>query len=244
MRVEAPKPPIKRWSFSSLHQDEKCPFATYLKYVEKVPSPPRDENHPSERGTRIHAEAERFVKGEIDQLTPLTRKISEDLHRLREKYQTGLIRVEEKWGFTRDEWDPVSWSDERCCAMVRCDVVDEDCDGGGTIEVIDYKSGKRMGNEVKHMQQMQLYAIATLMKYPEKRLVKTTLLYTDEGKRFSKTMDRSALPVLLGRWEERANKLLNRLVFPPKPNRANCRFCDYGVQNGNGHCPYAVGDSL
>lgn len=233
------KRPVTRWSFSALRDDEKCPLITYYKRIEKVPGPDRPDDHPANVGNQIHAQAEAFIQGEADEVVPALKHVSEKLHELRDKYRDGTVLVEEKWGFTRD-WAKTDWSDPDCWAMVRCDVVDLDSDGAGTIEVIDWKTGKRWGNEVAHMQQMQLYTIGGFLWRPEARLVKSTLSYTKENRVVSRTTDRSALPLLLERWESRAHTMTNRMIFTPKPTRRNCRFCDYGTENGNGHCPYAM----
>lgn len=228
--------PVKRWSFSTLKKFEKCPYSVYLAKVERAPVPPRDETHPAERGNIIHLEAENFVKGE-GPFTKALRKFDEPFHQLQEAYAEGRVELEQEWGFT-EQWDSVSWRDTDCWAMIKCDVV-EHLDEQ-TLHTIDHKTGKSMGNEVPHTQQLQLYALAAFMKYPQVQVIKASLWYIDEGKPRSKTYNRTQVPAFLPRWTERAYKLTQAMTFPPKPNRGNCKFCDFGLDNGTGACAYAV----
>ena len=229
--------PVKRWSFSTLKQFEKCPYSVYLAKVEKEPGPPRDEKHPAERGDRIHKEAEHFVMGD-GAITKDLKKIETQLTRNKEIYADGRGEVEQKWGFTK-EWAITNWGQSDCWAMVKCDFVAHD---GAVIHIDDYKTGKSFGNEIKHGQQMQIYAISGLMRYPEKQLVRTRLLYSDEGKEKVVTYTRPQVMEFLPRVSARALQLTNATAFPPKPNRANCKYCDFGVTNGTGACPYAVSE--
>lgn len=233
-----PNAPIKAWSFSLLKDFEACPYRVYLMRVERSPQPEIGDqpDHPLVRGDRIHKEAEAYIKGE-GALTPALRKVEPELTRLRELYPNGVIEVEQKWAFARD-WTPVEWNDPRCWLRVICDVVDHS--DPQLIDVIDWKTGKSFGNEVKHQQQQQLYGLVALIRYATAALAKTCMSYVDEGKTKRSSYNRSAAPALLQRWEQRADRLTNAITFPAKPNRGNCRFCPFGIENGTGACPYAV----
>lgn len=234
----APQPPVKRWSYSALTEYETCPYRTYLKRVQRSPEPPRDETHPAERGNRIHAEAEAYIRGE-GAVTKDLRKVAEALDEARAEFAEGRVEVEEQWGFTR-EWESVGWDHSQCWALVKCDVVIHR--SPEVLEIWDWKSGKSFGNEVKHTQQMQLYGLAGFLRYPDVSIVKVALQYLDEGKTKPKTYDRTMVPGFLPRWEQRANRLTNALVFPPKPNKGRCKYCPYGIENGTGACAYVAGD--
>lgn len=242
MYAQTPKPPIDRWSFSTLKDFEACPYRVYLKKVEKQPEPEPEEGveSPLDRGTRIHEAAEAFVRGTGPMIREL-RKFETEFIGLRAKYEAGkpMIELEQKWGFDK-EWTPVDWSDKECWAMVKCDLVVHEDDR--RILVVDYKTGKSRGNEVKHRQQMQLYGLSAFLRYTEPTLVTTELWYLDEGNKVTKTYNRSDVLPLLPRWEQRAKNLTEALVFKPKPNRGNCKYCPFGVLHGTGVCAYAVGE--
>lgn len=235
--MSAPKPPVRSWSFSLLKDYEACPYRVYLARVERQPQPePDDPNHPLVRGDRIHHEAEDYIRG-TGPLTKDLRKVESTLNELRFAFDDGQVEVEQKWGFDR-EWTPVEWDAGECWLRVICDVVrhmDND-----TLEIVDWKTGKSFGNEVKHTQQRQLYAIAAFMRYPNATHVKARMLYTDEGKEKSNHYDRSMLAQMQAQWDKRGGALTNALTFPPKPNRGNCKYCPFGIANGTGVCAYSV----
>ena len=231
-------PPIKRWSFSALKDFEACPYRIYLKRVERAPEPEPDGSSetPLERGDRIHLAAERFVKGEAPMIKELS-KFAQRLEKLREQYAEGLVEVEQKWGFGL-EWEQREWSDKDCWALVKCDVVVHGSKNAAWV--IDYKTGKSRNKEVPHRQQLQLYGLATLLRYPQIEIANTSLWYTDEGKETKASYSRAQIAPLLSRWEQRAKRLTEATTFPPKANKGNCKYCSYGVFVGTGVCPYAV----
>ncbi len=231
---------LDRWSFSTLKVYERCPYRVFLQKIERAPEPDPDPDSPLVRGERIHLEAERFVTGEPGStITHSLRRVADKLNELRALYDEGKVLVEEKWGFTQD-WKSVGWDDPSCWLMVRCDAVVMNDDMSARI--IDYKTGKSFGNEVPHQQQMQLYAIAAFMRFPKLKYAQAELWYLDEGKERKKVYDRVLVAKYLPRWEERARKMTSSIVFPPKPNRGNCRFCPYGQTNGTGVCAYAASE--
>lgn len=232
------KAPIKAGSFSIIKDFETCPFRVFLAKVEKEPEPEIDDdpNHPLIRGDRIHKEAEAFIRGE-GPLTRDLRRVEGRLNELKEKYQDGVIEVEQKWGFNRD-WEPVDFFADDVWLRVICDVV-EHLDTN-QIWVEDWKSGRSFGNEVKHTQQKQLYGIAAMMRYPQVQHVGASMQYVDEGKEKKSRYNRDALPQLLERWTKRIEALTSAITFPPKPSRGACRFCPFGPSNGTGACAYGV----
>jgi len=230
--------PIKSWSYSALRMGEQCPYRLYLNRVERVPAPERGPDHPLARGERIHKLAEEYITGVIGTVPKELVKVAERLDHLRAAHQEGRVEVEQEWGFKQD-WSPTSWG-AGCWGYIKQDVVEHV--SPFHIETTDWKTGKSLGKEVSGYQQMSIYAMSAFMKYPEVLTVKTNLAYTDEGKDVPRTFLRTQVPVLLPKLEARIAKHTSRTDFPPKPNIHNCRYCDYGVANGNGRCVYAVGD--
>lgn len=231
-------PRVKTWSFSSLKTFEKCPYRTYLERIEKAPLPALgdDPNHPLTRGQRLHKEAELFVTG-AGPFTSDLKRFREYFAQLKDAYQEGQVEVEQKWGFTR-HWEPTGWYDKDCWLWVKADAVWKK---EGSWEAIDYKSGKDFAIEIPHGQQMQLYAIAALARYPEIDHIIGSLWYLDTGKIRSRVYSRAAVPVLANRWQQRSDKLTQAIAYPPKANQANCKYCPYSPNEaGNGYCPYGV----
>lgn len=232
-------PPVSFWSFSSLKNFEACPFRIYLQRVERAPKPifAEDADHPLVRGQRVHQEAEAFVKGE-GIITRDLRKQAERLTELAEEYGKGLVEVEQKWWCNKN-WSPVAEEHPDRWHLVICDAFHHISNQHG--RVIDYKTGKSFGNEIKHGEQMQLYAIQAFMRYPDLVVVEVELIYLDENHSTLRRYDRTKISALISRWEKRAERLVTATHFPPKANKSNCRYCDFGPNNGGtGACPYGV----
>jgi PD-(D/E)XK nuclease superfamily len=231
--------PVKAWSYSSLKKFEQCPYGIQLAKVDKLKGPERDENHPAERGNKIHKLAEDFVQGKLTDLPKPLRKFEGDFNLLRGMFADGMVTVEEDWGFTSD-WGITGWMAPDTWARLKCDVVvhhDEK-----HLTVIDHKTGKKFGNEVPHTQQGQLYAVGAFMRYPDVEVISVEFFYLDEGKKSKKTYTREKALKYMKRFTDRAVAMTTCKVFNPKPNKFNCQWCDFGVNKGTGECPYAVGD--
>ena len=62
---------VPAWSYSALKTYEACPYKTYIAKVKRV----REDFGPAaERGTRIHDEAEQYVRHELGELPESLRK--------------------------------------------------------------------------------------------------------------------------------------------------------------------------
>jgi hypothetical protein len=230
--------PIAVWSFSTLMKYESCPYSMYLKDVRKEPSPPKpdDPRTPWVRGQRIHDEAEAFIKGE-GALTHDLRHQAECLEHLKAQFAQGNVQCEGPWGFNLN-WAPADFFGKDVWARMKLDVsqhIDK-----YTMKVIDWKSGKKFGNELKHIQQGQSYMIGTFMRYPEVDLVEVEFRYTDLASNnvLSKQYTRNGLLQYLEKFNKRALAMTTAQEFPPKPSRQNCRYCDYGKENGTGACQF------
>lgn len=247
-------PTVDSWSFSGLLQFEKCPYGTKLGRIDRVPRPNYDEDpdHPLTRGSRIHGYAEDYIQGKVapDPVPKDLRGFVEELRQYRAMFEEGRVLVEQPWAFDKD-WGETDWFAKDCWCRVKCDVVVQWDPKNATI--VDWKTGKKMGKEVAHTQQAQIYAIAAFLKYPDLERVDVVFAYTDEfqpgtgkenkrGKTTTKHYTRSAATAFLPKWTERGQRMTACINFQPKPNKANCTYCDYGHMTGTGDCIYAAGD--
>lgn len=229
--------PVKQWSFSRLSNFEKCPHMVYLASVEKLKGPDRDETHPAERGTRIHGICEKYVDGTSDDTVKEMGHFMEDFELLRENFNEGKVEVEGDWGFDIN-WEQTGWWDDDCWARIKLDAFFKINDT--TARLIDYKTGKKHGNEVRHTQQAQLYMVSAFMRYPDLTMIETDFWYLDQAQTLKKLYTRDKLALYLKKFTERALRLTTTTEFKPAPSRSNCRWCSYGIENGTGACPYAV----
>lgn len=210
----------------------------FLKYVEKRPEPPTIDRTHADRGVAVHLAAESYVKGEAQQLDPLLGKFEDDINKYREAYVKGEVEVEEEWAFDLN-WLPTGWFDKDCWLRTKLDLFVKWPDDAW--EVVDWKTGKLYGNEVKHAQQGLLYAITAFMRNSDMEHVRIRFVYTDEGKATERTHDRATVMRMLPSWDERARKFTFSTTWPVKPNAVNCRFCPFGPNNGgDDSCPAGI----
>lgn len=226
------------WSFSRLTEYEKCPRWAYLAYVEKRPKPETIDRTHADRGVAVHLAAESYIKGEAQQLDPALEKVKDFIEICREQNAKGLAEVEEEWAFDLN-WQPCNWFGKTTWLRLKLDVLLKWPDS--IYEIVDWKTGKRFGNEVKHSQQGLLYAIAAFMRYPEMQRARIRFSYVDEGYDKPREYDRVTVMRMLPTWDERARKFTFAETWPVRPNQINCRFCPYSPNNGGDKsCPAGV----
>lgn len=219
------------WSHSRLKEFERCKYSIYLREVMRAPRAPK--SRALIRGNRVHDDAEKYVKDTSEPLTKELFTFKMSFEKLRRLYKTGVIQTEEKWGFTRD-WDECTWDDKDVLwARMKLDVIwlQED-----SAYVIDYKTGKKKGNEIAHTDQGISYAIGTIMKYPQVQEVQAEFWYLDEKEKLIKQYSREQLLYLIPNLERRAHAMTTCMDYPPSPSISNCKFCEHREKDS---CDYA-----
>lgn len=102
---------------------------------------------------------------------------------------------------------------------------------------IDYKSGRKYGNEIKHAEQLQLYQLVTFLRYPQLEKVTTELWYLDVDELTQQTFTRQQGLRFLKNWNQRGTRMTTCEDFPPNPNIHSCKWCMLGPWEGaTGHC--------
>ena len=229
--------PVKAWSFSALEEYEKCPYKTYLSKVEKIKvEQPKDS--PLVRGSRIHDLAEEFVRGKID-MAPELKNFEQQFEQLRTRFenQPFPMEMEEDWGFNI-HWTPTGWTAPDVWARQKLDVFY--FEGETNAVIIDHKTGRKFGNELKHGGQGLQYAIGAFMKYPQLDYITSEFWYLDtKGEKLRKNFTRERALIHLPKIHQRAVVMTTATQFPPKPSKGNCKWCDY---RKSGDCEFAVED--
>lgn len=232
-------PAIASWSYSRLSDFESCKFRAYLKYVERIPEPerplpPGKTEHANDRGTRIHENAELFVRGDEVELTPELRKFEPEFHHLRALYAVGQVSLEGEWGYDED-WTPCDWR----TAWLRVKIDSMTFLSPYEAVVVDYKTGKKFGNEIKHGEQTRLYQVAAFLRFPELEIVHTELWYTDQDDITPATFTRDQGVRFRANFDRRGRAITTAKDFPPNPNIFSCQWCPYGPW-GTGHCKVGI----
>ena len=222
---------IKSWSFSRMQAFEQCPYRAKLQWLDKIPdNTPRPA---ADRGTQIHQEAEDYVTGKSG-FTHNLRFFEQDLTALKKHYDQGRVTCEEEWGFD-NQWCVSDW--RTAWLRLKCDAV---CHLSPThLAVIDYKTGKRFGNELKHAEQLQLYALTALIRYEEVEQVTCELWYIDQNELASFDMKRTQLGKYLRLFDRKGQAFTNETRFKPNPNIFSCKYCPYRPDR-QGDCKFGV----
>lgn len=229
---------IKAWSYSRLTTFEQCKFRAELAYIQKIPEPERPlpkgkTEHANDRGNRVHEAAELFVKSPTGiELIPELKSFAPELVMLRDLYKEGRVSLEEEWAVD-ENWEACAYYSDTTWGRIKLDamVLMEE----HHAVVIDHKTGKRFGNEIKHGEQGQLYALAAFLRYPDLQKIDVEFWYLDLDEKSHIAYTRKQAMRMLDSFEKRAKAMTTCEVFPPNPNIFSCEYCPYGPA-GTGHC--------
>ena len=218
---------IKAWSFSSWKLWDTCRFAWKKRWIDGI----KDSgfNPAFARGTEIHAKAEYLVKGEIKGMPNELKIFSNEFRNLMAagaEAETDLSITEAMKPSFGTDWDNV-W----CRIKVDAKVFD-----GHTSTLIDYKTGKKYGD---NQEQCGLYAVGEYVHNPKLKQVDTELWYLDleEDNVELHTYTVADIKKLIKMWKKRVAPMFERQdEYPPNPCH-KCRFCSHASDKG-GDCPY------
>lgn len=222
---------ISSWSYSKLIDFEQCPYRVKLRYVDNIPG---IKAPAAERGTAIHQMAEDYVRGKIKTLPSELRHFKDDFTALHAGFKNKIVHLEGEWGFNKD-WMPTKY--KGAWLRMKADAIFYASPAKATV--IDYKTGKSYGNELKHGEQTQLYAIAVFIRNPEIQTIITELWYLDRDELTSKTYAREEALRYVQPFDKRARALTSCKDFPARANQFTCKWCDYGPAKG-GQCEFGV----
>jgi len=215
---------LEQWSYSRYALYKQCPAKAKYKHIDKLPDP---GSPAMERGTEIHALAERYAKGDLKKLPAELAKFKAEFLALKKLNPL----CEQEWAFTK-EWKPTGWFDKECWVRVKTDAAYEL--ESGEAHVIDHKTGKVRTGE--YAEQMELYALAGLLMFPKARQVWTRLWYLDHGEEETALFMRKDLPMLIRKWNARTKPMLSDERFAPRPGYY-CGWCPYSKEKG-GPCKF------
>lgn len=235
---------ITSWSFSRYLDYKTCPLKAKLKYLDKVKEP---GNQAMARGNAIHVLAADFINGKYKKRTfPVELVLFKDLfNELRKMYKKSKLTVfvEDTFAFTKT-WGITTYDDwKNCWLRVKVDVGFDIRDG--VFSITDWKTGKMHDRLIDdYEEQLELYALAALMRLPDIEKVETSLKYLDIGETYPQepiVFERRDIPRLKKLWEKRTKKMLVDKVFKPTPHD-KCKWCWFGqagkAKGGPGICKF------
>ncbi|MCP4279728.1 MAG: PD-(D/E)XK nuclease family protein [Alteromonas sp.] len=226
---------IKVWSHSSLKNFERCRLAAKFKHIDKIKVEMKSKGQiAADRGSKIHDEAEHFVRGDFgDKLPTALKDFKKGFLDLQEKFTRGIVELEEDWGIRKD-WSSCTWRDKDLWGRIKLDVMVHESETSAVV--IDHKTGRKFGNEIKHGDQGMTYVIAAFERYPKLQFVTCEFWYLDQkGEKLIQRYTRNQAMVLKKRLTARAVEMTSAISFPAEPSKENCKWCDFKEE----HCEWA-----
>lgn len=163
-----PTTPRFTWSPSKIADFDNCPAQYAAKHYYKTI--PYTETEATIWGTRVHAEAERFMRGEEstdpDAFTPVEKWVRV-LSRL-----PGERFVEHKMSVGED-WKQVEWDDAEGRMIVDLAILNDE-----ELLIYDWKTGKLKSDET----QMKIYSLIMAMQFPQVQKIKYKYIWLKDGK--------------------------------------------------------------
>lgn len=234
---------FKHASFSRLKDYEACPRKAQLKYADKIPEPPQKDS-PLERGTRIHEQIEEYIRGDLTELPAEcegAQPYAEEFRIVYHEAPAALLQ-EQMWIFD-EHWSPIETYDNAywIAKLDVCQLLED----GLEARIVDWKTGKKMGNEVSHADQIKSYILSAFARFELLTHVACLLRYTDSKEETLIEMTRQQAIPFWPRLDQRIQAFLNDTTCYPNPSVNHCRYCPYktgklgkrkGAAEGTGHC--------
>lgn len=227
----------EQWSFSSLSTYESCPHKHKLRKRLRIPEPelpmPAGKTErANDRGTRIHTGCEEYVGWVTDVMPPEMKPFAVHLERVRSWFPLGYVFMEGEWGIDH-EWAQADWNS--AWGRAKLDLLIMPPHLPNTAVVVDYKSGRIDGNEVKHVDQGSLYAAYVFTRFPNINRVIVEFWYCD-AEALTKNVyfrNTSVVPIMR-RFNQRVLRMSDDKMCPPRPDKFGCKWCGYADTE---HCP-------
>lgn len=230
---------LTSWSYSRWDKHHTCPLRFKLETLDGRKEP---DNDGMRRGKKTHDVLAAFlqptavwdgvsVPAEAGKQAPLVAQLKQP--------EFGNVVIEQQWGFNR-QWAATGWfakaNDPHGETWLRSILDVGVLYGDNTVEVIDWKTGKPRGT---HDDQMELFAVSVLTKFPFVEAVDTRLAYTDfDHAEYGGPYPRRDLDKLIAKWEDKVRPMFEDTVYLPRPNEG-CKFCPFSRSaTGGKDCRY------
>lgn len=228
--IATDKGPVPTWSFSTLQNFEKCPKSVFFSKVQGCPDP---AGTAAQRGTQMHETIEQYIMGETATLGASIKNFRPLIETLRTEYAEGKALVEEEWGHDI-YWAPVeNWANQALWLKLKLDVFQ--WTSPTSAKIIDWKSGRKYGNELKHNAQLQIYTLCAFHRFPQLQYVEGMMAYLDHGTNntLEAAYTRQEALMFESEWHLRGLRLTTTTDFIATPSSDACRWCGHAkVQEG------------
>jgi len=219
------------WSYSRYALYNECPAKFAFKHIVKLDTGPLPEA--MLRGNKIHNMADKYVTGEIDEMPEELQKFDTMFKWARED---GKFFTEQQWGFT-NKWDVTGymvWNGDKKTFMRAVVDLGRYYDDEQHLLIIDHKTGKLYET---NEDQVELFALAGLCRFPAVQTAETRLWYLDSADEVVRTFEAKDKKYLIQKWDEAIQPMFKDKLFAPRKNKW-CGRCEFSKYAG-GPCPVA-----
>lgn len=209
--------------FSKLDTYRTCPRKFKYQFINKLPQP---GSPAMERGSKIHDDAEAYLRGWITALPEPLIDWQEELDALRE----AKCLPEQAWGFNKN-WELLpNWLHPDTWLRAKSDAHYVQ---GDALVIIDFKTGKY---RVPSTEQIELYAICGSAVYPAVKRVTAEFWFVDADNTYVKQYAAGHLKELRKKYETYFAPIYTDEAWKPAPSR-ECKWCHYS-KSKDGPCDF------
>ena len=217
---------MRPWSYSRLSSYDSCPKKYFYHYIEKRPSS-RPSSPAADRGSAIHAKAEKYLRGEIPIYPPELQKVS--VHAMGLKARKAS--PEQKLA-VNEKWEPCDYDSPDVLMRAIIDVLyPED----KAVHIQDWKTGQAYPT---HAVQLENYVAVAAAHHPDAERFHTSLIYIDQGVVTPpRIVHRERVIPIRQLIDARIANAETDKEYKPKPSPQACKWCDFSRRYG-GPCAF------
>lgn len=225
---------FEHWSYSQLQTYRACPYRARLQYIEHSPQPPLKPDSPLIRGRAVDQAVQDYLLDD-GPLTDDIKAFEEQLGTVRELRRSGRATVDvQRKTYLDPNWRSCERSDYWLIYIPDIHVRTKDVN-----LTIDWKTGKKWGNEVKHYDQGLLYCTGEWCQRPEYDEYQFEDWYGDQKDVTAHVFTPTQLAAARVAFDKEVAAMFADLICAPRPNKIVCKYCPFGPR-GTGACPVGV----
>ena len=229
---------ITAWSWTRYSDYKQCPRKFKYKHVDRM----AEKKSPAlARGGAVHDAAAEYIKGGKAPMPAELKAFAAEFKFLRAEFKKRPFIVEDDWAFRKD-WSQTKWDDWTDCWLR----IKLDCARllpGNALSILDWKTGKhRPQNRQQYTEQLELYALGALVRFPDVDAVHPQLVYLDAeviypSDRESLVFKRADVDRLKETWIARTTPLFTDTTHAPNKT-VLCGWCSFSKKKGGGPCEF------
>lgn len=212
------------WSYSRYAMYTECPAKFAYKFLIGIEEPP---NAHMARGNAIHKLADKYIAAELPPGVPPELQKFETLFDYAR--EDGKFFTEQQWGFTKN-WEVTGYmvfNGPKATHLRTIVDFGRFYDEEQHLLIGDHKTGKRYDT---NQDQVELFALSGMYRFPSVKTVETRLWYLDSGEEVINEFDTSQQKKLRQKWDALIEPMMRDTMFEPRKNKW-CGRCFYSRYN-------------